>query len=147
MDITIRKATEKDLTKVFNLVKEFAGYLGKTDKVKTSVEDFIKQQEYYSCILAENPKGEAIGYAIFSTIFHTWSGKSIYLDDLYVNEVYRGCSVGTMLICALIDYAKQQQVKHLNWQVLDWNESAIGFYKKLGATVGDDNLNCTFEIK
>lgn len=147
MDITIRKVTEQDLPKVFKLVKEFAHYLNKAEKVKTTIDDFVKNQENYSCILAENTKGEAIGYALFSTLFHTWSGKSIFLDDLYVRDEYRRCSVGTMLICSLIEYAKQQQVKSINWQVLDWNESAISFYKKMGATVGDENLNCTFVIK
>ena len=147
MDITIRKATEQDLPKVFKLVKEFALYLGKAEKVKTTVDDFIKNQENFACILAENKKGEAVGYAIFSTLFHTWSGKSIYLDDLFVKNEYRRCSVGTMLICSLIDYAKQQKVQSLNWQVLDWNESAINFYKKMGATVGDENLNCNYIIK
>ncbi len=147
MDITIKKATELDLPKVFKLVKEFAQYLGKADKVKTTVDDFINNQENYSCILAEDSTGEPVGYAMFSTLFHTWSGKAIYLDDLYVRTEYRRCSVGTMLICSLIDYAKQQQVKSLNWQVLDWNESAINFYKKIGATVGDDNLNCNYIIQ
>lgn len=147
MDIQIRKATEQDLPKVFKLVKEFASFLEKTDKVHTSVDDFIKNQEYYSCFLAENMKGETMGYALFSTMFHTWSGKSIYLDDLFVKDEYRRCSIGTMLICSLIDYAKSQDVNNLNWQVLEWNKTAINFYKKLGANVGDDNMNCYYTIK
>lgn len=147
MDIKIRKATQEDYQSVFRLVKEFAAFLGKSENVKTTIDDFINQSDYFSCLLAENSKGDVIGYTLFSTIFHTWSGKSIYLDDLFVKEEYRQHSVGTMLVCSLIEYAKQNQVNSLNWQVLEWNESAIHFYKKMGATVGDDNINCYFEIK
>ncbi|SHF32591.1 GNAT family N-acetyltransferase [Dysgonomonas macrotermitis] len=147
MDIKIRKATVEDLPTVFNLVKEFATYLGKIEKVKTTPDEFKQQMDYFTCLIAENSKDEIVGYALFSTLFHTWSGKSIYLDDLYVKDEYRRSSVGTMLVCGLIDYAKHKKVKYLNWQVLNWNESAINFYRKMGATVGDDNLNCSFTIQ
>lgn len=147
MEIRIRKATEQDLGTVYTLIKEFATYLGKIDKVRISQDYFFNNSNYFDCLLAENSKGEVIGYALFCTVFHTWSGKAIYLDDLFVKEDFRKHSVGTMLVCAIIDFAKQQGISNLNWQVLEWNEAAIEFYKKMGAIVGDDNLNCYFEIK
>ncbi len=147
MNISIRKSTEKDIPVLFNMIKEFATYLGKSEKVKISIDDLTRDKESYHCYLAENEKGEAIGYALYCYTYHTWSGKAIYLDDLYVKEKYRRFSVGTMLACALIDLARQTNCKSLQWQVLDWNKEAIAFYKKLGATVGDDNLNCNYEIR
>ena len=147
MNISIRKTQENDIPVLVDMIKEFATYLGKSDKVKINKEDLIRDKDNYQCYLAENEKGEALGYAFYTYTYHTWSGKSIYLDDLYVREKYRRFSVGTMLACALIDLAKQTNCKSLQWQVLNWNEEAIAFYKKIGATVGDDNLNCNFDIK
>lgn len=147
MNISIRKSTEKDIPVIFNMIKEFATYLGKADKVKISIDELIKEKDNYHCYLAENEKGDAIGYAFYFYTYHTWTGKSIYLDDLYVKEKYRRLSVGTILACALIDLARQTKCKSLRWQVLEWNKEAISFYKKLGATVGDDSLNCAYEIK
>lgn len=147
MDISIRKATEKDIPVIFAMIKEFAAYLDKADKVKISIENLTMEKDNYHCYLAENEKGDPIGYAFYFYTYHTWTGKAIYLDDLYVKEKYRRFSVGTMLTCALIDLARQNNCKSIRWQVLDWNKEAISFYKKLGATVGDDNLNCNYEIK
>ncbi|MEN9919518.1 MAG: hypothetical protein RL662_1954 [Bacteroidota bacterium] len=147
MNIEIRKATETDLPTIFALIKEFATYLGKSTHVKTSLEDFKREYSLFDCLLAETEDGVAVGYALFCFTFHTWSGKSIYLDDLYIKEEYRRCQIGSKLVHSLIDYAKQHRCKNINWQVLDWNEKAISFYKKMGVTVGDDNLNCSFPIK
>lgn len=147
MNISIRKTTEKDIPILFNMIKEFAAYLGKMDKVKITLDDLIRDKDNYYCYIAENEKGDALGYALYCYTYHTWTGKSIYLDDLYVREKYRRSSVGTMLACALIDLARQSNCKSLKWQVLNWNNEAVEFYKKMGATVGDDNLNCNYEIR
>jgi len=147
MNINVRQANEQDLPLVFNLIKEFAEYLGKSDKVRTSLEDFRRNKDLFFCLLAETDEGEVVGYALSCFAFHTWTGKAIYLDDLYVKEEYRRCSVGSKLIYTLIDFAKENSCKTLRWEVLNWNEKAIAFYKKLGATVGDDNLNCSYNIR
>jgi len=147
MEYKIRKSTEQDLPAIFSLVKEFASYLGKSEKVKTSLADFKRGKDSFHCLLVETDKGEIIGYALFNFAFHTWTGKAIYLDDLYVKEEYRRCKIGSQLIYALIDFAKENDCKCLRWEVLEWNTKAMDFYKKLGATVGDDNLNCCFILK
>lgn len=146
MDIKIRKATKEDLPVVYKLVKEFAAFLGKTDQLLNRVEDFEEGLEYSQCLLAENNKGEIVGYAFFMFIFHTWTGKTIYLEDLFVKENCRGFSIGTLLTCALIDFAKQNHIKNIEWQVYESNQPAINFYKKMGAIVGDNSLNCRFSI-
>lgn len=147
MEIKIRRSEEKDFPQILKLVKEFAEYLGKADQVKTTVDDYIKEQDNFVCLLAETSKGEIAGYALFYYTFHTWSGKTIFLEDLFVKEKYQKQKLGTMFMCSLVDFAKQNHCKNIEWTVLDWNDKAIGFYKKIGAVVGNDNLYCTFEVK
>lgn len=147
MNISIRKTSEKDIPVIYSMIKEFAAYLGKADKIKTNIEELIKEKDNYHCFLAENEKGEPVGYAFYFYTYHTWDGKTIYLDDLYVKEKYRRLSVGTMLACALIDLARQKNCKSLRWQVLESNKEAVSFYKKLGAIIDSDSLNCSYEIK
>ena len=147
MEIKIRKAEEQDMPALLGLIKEFATFLNKPEKVKINIDDLIREKDHFQCLFAENDKGKIMGYALFFCTFHTWGGKAIYLDDLYIKEEYRRHSVGSMLIYALVDQAKRQNCKSLRWQVLNWNKEAIDFYKKLGATVGDDNLNCDLAIK
>ncbi len=146
MDIKIRTATEKDFPTIISMIKEFAAYLGKAEKVKVTLEDMKKENACFQCLIAEDSANKPIGYAFYSYLFHTWSGKTIYLEDLFVKEKYRGNSVGTILITALIDTAKRNNCNGLQWHVLDWNEKAINFYRKIGATVGDDKLNCYLHI-
>ncbi|HCO68727.1 MAG TPA: GNAT family N-acetyltransferase [Dysgonomonas sp.] len=147
MSVNIRIATEEDLRTVFSLVKEFADYLGTSAKVKTSFADFIRSKDIFYCLLAETKDKEIAGYALFSYTFHTWTGKAVYLDDLYVREEYRRSSVGTQLINAVVSHAKQNKCKSINWEIPNWNKEAIAFYKKMGINVGDDNLNCTYIIR
>ncbi len=147
MNIHIRKAKEEDLPIVFGLIKEFAEYLGRSSKVKTSIEDFKRNKDFFYCLLAETDDGDITGYALFCYSFHTWSGKAIYLDDLYVRDEYRRCQIGTKLVSAVIDFARKNACKTLRWEVINWNDKAISFYKKLGAVVGDENLNCSYAIR
>lgn len=147
MNIRIRPATNEDLRTVFTLVKEFAAYLGTSVKVKTSLADFERGKDFFCCLLAETEDKEIVGYALFSFSFHTWTGKAIYLDDLYVKEEYRRISIGTQLINAVESVAKENRCKSIRWEIPDWNKEAIAFYKKMGITVGDDNLNCTYIIR
>lgn len=146
MDIKIRKASEDDFPALLSLIKEFASFLGKSEKVRITLDDLKQDKEYFQCILALDDKNKIIGYALYFYTFYTWTGKAIYLDDLFVKEEYRRHSVGSMLMYSLIDIAKRNNCRSLKWQVLNWNTKAIGFYKKIGATVGDDNLNCDLAI-
>lgn len=147
MNIHIRTYEEDDLRTVFALVKEFAAYLGTSAKVKTSLADFERGKDFFYCLLAETDDKDIVGYALFSFSFHTWTGKAIYLDDLYVKEEYRRLSVGTQLIKALIAFAKENRCKSIKWEIPNWNQEAIAFYKKMGITVGDDNLNCFYSVR
>lgn len=147
MNINIRKATDKDSQVLYSLIKEFAANLDKSEMVKTRIEDFEREINHYECLLAENEKGKIMGYALFVTSFHSWSGKSVHLDDLYVRKEYRCMSVGTMLACAVIDYSKRNGCNDLRWLLQTNNKDAVQFYKKLGATISDDRLFCIYSFK
>lgn len=147
MAINIRFSKDEDLRTVFSLVKEFAAYLGTSSRIKTSLADFERSSDIYYCLLAETDEGDIVGYALFSYVFHTWTGKAIYLDDLYVKEEYRRSSVGTKLINAVIAFAKENRCKNIRWEIPNWNKEAIAFYKKMGIAVGDENLNCNYTVK
>ena len=79
--------------------------------------------------------------------YYTWVGKSLYLDDIYVKPDFRGRGVGSMLLRSIFEVAKRENCKRLRWQVLDWNENAISFYKKRGAAISGEWLNCDFDEK
>lgn len=146
MNIIIRIAEEEDFSLIFEMVKEFASYLNKADKVQVTVDEMLRSKDYFQCFIAETTDGEPVGYVCFSYNYHTWSGKSIYIDDLFVKEEFRGKDIGIKLINTVFKQARETACRSVRWEVLDWNEKAIAFYKKIGATVGDNNLNCSFII-
>jgi len=86
--------------------------------------------------------GKIIGTAIYYISYSTWRGKSLYLEDLIVNEKYRQKGVGKCLFDRLIEEAKKQKAHRFLWQVLDWNEPAINFYKKYNSIFENDWINC-----
>ena len=80
--------------------------------------------------------------AIYFVKYSTWKGKGLYLDDLIVSEKYRGRGIGKKLFDAFMEEAKKIEAKQVHWQVLDWNTPAIDFYKKLGASLEAEWLDC-----
>jgi len=142
MNIAIKQAEEEELPLLFEMIREFADYLGKSDKILIDLDILRENKRYFQYFLIKTKEGEAVGYAFTFFSFHTWSGKNLYLDDLYIREKYRGQSIGTQVIEFLKQFGKENHCTCLQWQVLNWNEKAIEFYRKIGASVGDDNLNC-----
>ncbi len=145
MDYTIRKGEEKDFEQVLGLIKELALFEKAPKKVSNTVEQMKKEKDFFKLLVAEKPGGEIIGFALFYFVYYTWVGKSLYLDDLYVKEAYRGNKIGSALLDRVIDFGKQNHVKRIRWQVLNWNTPAIEFYKKLGANLDDEWINCDLE--
>lgn len=146
MDVIIRQATEKDFDDLYDMICEFAEFVSKSDKMKITKRELLEEQKHFVCFLAEIEQKEAAGYIFFFPTFHTWSGKAIFLDDLYVREDYRRLGVGSRLLNAAIDHAKETGCTKVRWQVYDWNKDAIAMYEKMGARVGDNNLNCELDI-
>ncbi len=98
MDIKIRKATENDFPAIFGLITELAEYEESLDKVSNSLELMYEQKDYFNCYVAETEKEEIVGMALYYFSYYTWVGKTLYLDDLYVKEAWRGNGLGTRLM-------------------------------------------------
>lgn len=136
MKISIRKATRVDLRAALDLVIELAVYEEEPDAVTASIEDYqLAFDENRIQILVAEDAGNIVGMALYYLTFSTWKGKMMYLEDFVVTESYRRTGVGEMIWQALTEDCKRQKCILLKWQVLDWNQPAINFYKKNNATI------------
>lgn len=87
-----------------------------------------------------------MGLAIFFVKYSTWKGKGLYLDDLIVTETYRGRGIGLALLKAYLEEARRSGARQVHWQVLDWNQPAIDLYKKMGASLEAEWLDCKMNV-
>jgi GNAT superfamily N-acetyltransferase len=146
MSVTIRKATEKDIPRTLELIKELAVYEREPDAVVVDVEELIKdgfgENPAYGLFVAETENG-IVGIALYYFRYSTWNGKVMYLEDLIVTESERGNGYGRKLLNAILEEADKLNCRLTTWQVLDWNEPSIEFYKKIGADLDETWINCT----
>jgi GNAT superfamily N-acetyltransferase len=137
----IRKATEKDMPYVLELIQELATFEKEPDAVVVTVADLIRdgfsEHPLFHCYVAEK-ENTIIGMALFYYRYSTWKGKTIHLEDLIVKADQRGTGAGFALYKEIIKQGKKDKVRRIEWNVLDWNTPAIDFYKKSGAKVLDD---------
>ena len=97
MNIELRKADVNDYSQVYDLIKEFAFFIKTPEKVTITLSQMIEDKDYFHCIVALDGQ-EIIGFATYYFAYYSWTGKSAYLDDLYVKEKYRGNKIGTKLM-------------------------------------------------
>lgn len=147
LKFSIRSATERDFPELIKLFKEFAHFEKTPEKMVNSVEKMNKEKEFFNCFIAENSGGEIIGYATYFFSYHTWIGKSLYMDDLYIKTPYRRNGVGKNLLDAVIEIAKKEKCNKIRWQVSNWNKNAQEFYKRMGAEIDEVELNCDLILK
>ncbi len=136
MDIRIRKGTLKDLPAVLALVKGLAKFEKAEDQVTATLDNY--GEAYANGLIAlhiAESNDKVIGCTLFYDTFSTWRGKMLYLEDFYVLPECRSLGVGKKLFHAFIAEAKDRNCALVKWQVLDWNEQAIKFYKREGATI------------
>jgi len=107
----------------------------------------VEEKQYFNCFVAETPDNKIIGYATYIFSYHTWIGKSLYMDDLYVKEEFRQQGIGKRLLDSVIGFAKKEKCHKVRWQVSKWNNNAQEFYKKMGADIDDVELNCDLILK
>ena len=143
MSITIRIAEEEDLKEILKLVVELAIYEKKPKAVSATLADYVEnfKKGLFECLVAES-EGVIVGMMLYYMTFSTWKGKMLYLEDFVVTEQFRKKGVGQKLFISFMKVAKEKKAVLTKWQVLDWNEPAIGFYEKIGATMEKDWYNC-----
>jgi GNAT superfamily N-acetyltransferase len=145
MKINIRKANPQDFPAVLSLISELAEFENAPEKVTNTVEQMQAEQDMFHCFVAENEEKGIMGMALYFFAYYTWVGKSLYLDDIYVKKELRGNKIGTELLKKVFEVANKEKCKRVRWQVLNWNKPAIGMYRKCGAVIDDEWLNCDFE--
>ena len=147
MNVSIRKADAHDFAAIFSLIKEFSIFQKTPGKVTVTLEQMIADENIFQCFVAETANSDIIGFASFYFTYYSWSGKGLYLDDLYVTETFRKQGIGKMLLEKVIDLAKNSHCKKVRGQVSKWNTNGIDFYKRMGATVDDTEATCDLGLK
>ena len=142
MTLHIRNATERDAALVLEMITELAEYEKLAHAVaatEASVRASLWGPQPAAEVIIAEVDGEPAGFALF---FHNYSTflaqRGLYLEDLFVKPAYRGRGVGRALLERLAAIAVERNCGRFEWSVLDWNEPAIGFYKKLGAVPLED---------
>ncbi len=134
---------------MMELIHELAVYEKAPEEVTVSLAHFeasgCGETPVWWAFVAENTAEDfsktVIGFALYYIRYSTWKGQRMYLEDLIVTEAWRGKGIGKQLMEALKNEAKSKQLHGISWQVLDWNEPAIQFYKSLDATFDDGWIN------
>ena len=143
-DLVVRKAKKSDMKEVLSMIIELAKFEKSENEVQTTVKQLQKdgfgENNYFDVLIAEY-QNKVCGYALFYQGYSTWKGTTLYLEDLMVREPFRNKGVGERLFKEITNIANKRKVKRLDWQVLDWNLSAIRFYKKQQATIESGWLN------
>ncbi|OGX83040.1 GNAT family N-acetyltransferase [Hymenobacter glacialis] len=142
---TLRRGIEADLPQVLALIKELAVYERAPDAVTNTLADMQRDgfgpAPIFGFFVLEDHAAQIIGIALFYTAYSTWKGRMLYLEDLVVTEAARRGGFGKLLFDAVVAEARATGAVRLKWQVLDWNEPAINFYKRLGANIETEWLN------
>ena len=150
MNITIRMATKEDCPRMLELVKELAEYEKAPQEVTVDFNHFVESgfgaNPVWWAYVAETD-GKVQGFALYYIRYSTWKGQRMYLEDILVTDEMRGKGLGKLLLDKLIEVAKEKKYSGIVWQVLDWNEPAINFYKKFeGIKFDGEWVNCSIEL-
>jgi len=157
IEIKIRPAVKEDCARMLELIKELAEYEKAPQEVTVDFDHFVESgfgaNPVWWAYVAETPSlsGEGLvvqGFALYYIRYSTWKGQRMYLEDILVTEKLRGFGLGKLLLDKLMEVAKEKKYSGIVWQVLDWNEPAINFYKKFdGIKFDGEWVNCSIELK
>lgn len=147
----IRKAVKGDCKRLMELVQELADFEKAPDEVTVNLSHFEESgfgdHPVWWALVAEDEKSKTIiGFALYYVRYSTWKGQRLYLEDLYVCPDWRGKGIGSQLFEAVIKETKYKQLNGMVWQVLEWNETAIEFYKKYNAKFDAEWINCSIDL-
>ena len=142
----IRRAFREDCPRLLELIKELAMYEKAPDEVTVSLAHFEESgfgtTPVWWAFVAEEA-GVVVGFALYYIRYSTWKGQRMYLEDIVVTESMRRQGIGKLLFERLIEEVKERNLNGIVWQVLEWNEPAISFYKKYQATFDNEWVNCS----
>lgn len=150
MKIIIEKAVKEDCEAIMQLVHELAVYEKAPDEITVAMEHFLEsgfgEKPVWEAFVAKE-NGIVKGFALYYIRYSTWKGQRMYLEDLLVTEDMRGKGIGKLLFDKLVEECKSKKYSGLVWQVLDWNEPAINFYKKFeGVKFDGEWVNCSMVL-
>ena len=140
----VRKGTKADLGEALALIQELAVYEKEPEAVVVSVEQMeawgFQDNPFFEFFVAERNE-QIVGIAFYYIRYSTWKGPMIYLEDIVVKEEIRGNGIGARLFEAVAIECAKNNFYGMTWQVLDWNEPALNFYKKYNASFSEEWLN------
>lgn len=149
MNTHIRKAQSSDCPRLLELIRELAVYEKAPEEVTVTLDHFVDSgfgaNPVWWAFVAE-VDGRVEGFALYYIRYSTWKGQRMYLEDILVTEKMRGKQLGKLLFDQLIIEAKEKKLKGIVWQVLEWNEPAINFYRKYNAQFDDEWTNCSIMV-
>lgn len=147
--VEIRKGSIEDLPHVLELIKELAEYEQALEEVTNTVEqmklDGFGVNPSFGFFVASR-ESHVVGIAIYYYRYSTWKGRRLYLEDIVVTKTERGRGVGQLLFEELMKKVLADNCTGMMWQVLEWNKTAIGFYKKYDAKLDSEWINCSLEV-
>lgn len=141
--INYREARSGDQSSIHQLIVELAVFEREPMAVINTPDALYRDlfiDKICFAIIAEE-ENRIIGFALFYFSYSTWKGRCLYLEDIYVCEDYRNKGIGQSLFDRVVDVAKTNEVARMDWQVLNWNNAAINFYRKNNAELSDEWLN------
>ena len=145
--MAIRRAVKEDCPRLLELVHELAAYERAPQEVTVTLDHFVDsgfgEKPVWWAFVAESGT-RLVGFALYYIRYSTWKGTAMYLEDLLVTSSMRGKGVGRLLLDQLIIEAKEKKFDRILWQVLEWNEPAIQFYKKYNVEFDSQWLNCRY---
>ncbi len=146
--MNIRKATQKDITFIYKLIIELADFEKGLHQVTNTEAQLLQDfnDKLFDCVVAEDNK-KIVGMSLYYFRYSTWKGKRLYLEDLIVTETYKNQGIGKALLDQTIQIAKETNCSGMIWQVLDWNTTAIDFYKKYKTTFDNEWINVHLELQ
>jgi GNAT superfamily N-acetyltransferase len=163
MEITIRRAKKEDCAALMDLIHELATFERAPEAVTVTLNHFEEcgfgEKPIWWAFVAESPntgsssegkngrkESALVGFALYYIRYSTWKGPAMYLEDILVTEAMRGQGVGKLLFERLIEEAMEKKFSRIIWQVLEWNEKAIRFYKKYPVEFDAEWVNCSYTL-